>query len=351
MSMIDKLKDLTNFRTKKSHNSEPQAQPAPVELDNGMDPVSFELNEQREMLKAFYKHKVKENLYQHHVNVQEGNATEASPELEKVYDLPLEEQKEVIGRYAGQMADVHMQKLYPTSAEMAKMREAEDISEEFDLNLRNAERTARAKESVAAEHTQDRPSEVAKAEQTAALANSSYANLAAQNGDITKSIQDNTGMRITLNEHDNEELSKFHDQCKDRAHEAVKGTNPRLDTMLAEKAMGSDDVIKDAIDHHKKYQEEQVNEQAQETMLHEGGEAAIQAKMQKEAMDAGLDGDEKAFDGDHMHRETKLAEHVMGKDGREYSEAEIAERKRRELEEEEKGLYEEFTGAFGLGGR
>ncbi len=272
--------------------------------------------------------------------------------LEKVYELPFEDQEAAINQYAGRMADLHMQKIYPTSAEMAKMREdVANTNGELDLNLRNAERTARAKETVAAEHTQGRASELAKAEQTASLANPAYADLAAQNGQITKSIQDNTGMRITLNEHDKEELSKFHNQCKDRAHEAVKGTNPRLDTMLAEKAMGSDEVIKDAINHHKQYQEEQVNEQVQETMLHEGGEAAIQAKMQKEAMDAGLDGDEKAFDGDHMHRETKLAEHVMGKDGREYSEAEIAERKRRELEEEEKGLYEEFTDAFGLDGR
>ncbi|MEC9292209.1 MAG: hypothetical protein VX730_07410 [Pseudomonadota bacterium] len=246
----------------------------------------------------------------------------------------------MIDRYAGQMADIHMQKLYPTPAEMAKMREeiAND-NEDLSINLRNAERDARAKETVAKEYTKDRPSELAKAEKTASLANPSYANLAAQNGDMTRSIEDDTGMVIRLNEHDTRELDRFHTQCKDRAHEAVKGTNPRLDAVLAEKAMGSDQPIKDAIAHTKERQEERVRDVAEDARLHAGGHEAIEATMQEEAMDGALRGDKEALNADHMHQDKDLAEYIVNPAGEEYTDKEIAERIAEEKRaEQEDGL-------------
>ncbi|MEC9292210.1 MAG: hypothetical protein VX730_07415 [Pseudomonadota bacterium] len=67
MGMIDKLKSLAKLRTGKSITVEPDVEHTSVNFPEGMDPVSLELNEQRELLKAFYKHKIKESLYQHHL--------------------------------------------------------------------------------------------------------------------------------------------------------------------------------------------------------------------------------------------------------------------------------------------
>ncbi len=67
MGMMDKLKNLAKLKAGKSITVEPEHEPTSVNYHDGMDPVSLELNEQRELLKAFYKHKIKESLYQHHM--------------------------------------------------------------------------------------------------------------------------------------------------------------------------------------------------------------------------------------------------------------------------------------------
>jgi hypothetical protein len=285
MGVMDKLKDLANFRTKAPTKLETPSQDVSMEFNEGMDPVSYELQEQKEMFEAFYVHKM-----------SDGQASIRDQDLDPA-----------LLENAQKAAEIHMDCMYPTSEQVQRDRmDIGELDENLDNSLREYGREKRLSEVEASQEAYGQAAEMAEAQKQGAQIDPGYAALMRETGQMQQRIQDETGMTITFNENDLRQVHDFEDQCKDRIHEAVKGTNPSLGDVMAESALRG--KAEGSIEAARERNMELDNEYAEElgqTMedMHMG--AALDNRRQVQALEDARNGDrEEVLERDELQGAT-----------------------------------------------
>ena len=284
MGVMDKLKDLVGLKGQDPPGLEAPSQDVSMQFNDGVDPVSFELQEQKEMFEAFYVHKM--------------SAGQASIR-DKDLDPALLEK-------AQQAAEIHMECMYPTHDQV--VRDRQDLGEldaGLDHNLRDYGQEKRVIELEASQEAYGKADEIADAQKKAATVDPGYASLMRETGQMQQRIQDETGMTITFNENDLRQIHDFEDQCKDRIYEAVQGTNPSLGDIMAEsairgKAQGSIEAAKERnMEIDREYAEE-MGQQMED--IHMG--AALQNRRQVQALQEAREGNEETLERDELQAAT-----------------------------------------------